>query len=62
VLRLPGSVTVGGSIRVPDIVVPPEVRSAGNILKAIGRAISGKQGPMAADADCAALSARVLRR
>lgn len=62
VLRLPGSVTVTGSIRAPEIVVPKEVKSAGNILKAIGRAISGKQEAVAADANCAALSARVLRR
>jgi uncharacterized protein involved in outer membrane biogenesis len=62
VLRLPGSVSVNGSIRAPEIVVPREVKSAGNILKAIGRAISGKQDAVAGDADCPALSAQVLGR
>ena len=62
VLRLPGSVSVTGSIRAPEIVVPREVKSAGNILKAIGRAISGKQDAVAGDANCGALSARVLGR
>ncbi|WP_236697350.1 AsmA family protein [Sphingomonas sp. Leaf357] len=60
VLRLPGSVTLGGTIRAPSIVIPQETKSAGNILKAIGRAITGRQGPIAGDANCAALSARAL--
>ncbi len=61
VLRLPGSATMAGSIREPDIVVPKHVKSVGNIFKAIGRAITGKQGPTATDADCAGLAAGVLR-
>lgn len=59
-LRLPGTVNVGGTIRAPDIQIPRETKSAGNVLKAIGRAIRGKDGPQAADADCTALSRRVL--
>jgi uncharacterized protein involved in outer membrane biogenesis len=58
VLRLPGSVTVGGTLRDPNVVVPKQV---GNIFKAIGRSISGKQGPRATDADCGAITARALR-
>lgn len=61
VLRLPGSATMAGTISKPDIVVPPEVKSVKNILKAIGRAITGHQGPMAVDADCPALARDVLR-
>lgn len=61
VLRLPGSAELTGTIREPDIVVPKEVKSVGNIFKAIGRAITGDQGPRATDADCAGLAAKVLR-
>lgn len=62
VLRLPGSVRVSGTIRAPEIVVPRETKSIGNILKAIGRSISGDQAPLATDADCAALAAQALRQ
>jgi uncharacterized protein involved in outer membrane biogenesis len=55
VLRVPGSVTVAGTIRDPQVMVPREVRSLGNILKGVGRAITGKQGPKAQDANCNAL-------
>ena len=61
VLRLPGSATMTGTISEPNIVVPKEVKSIGNIFKAIGRAITGRQGPTAQDADCSGLAARVLR-
>ncbi|QKR99820.1 asmA family protein [Sphingomonas sp. CL5.1] len=61
VLRLPGSAELAGTIREPDVVVPKQVKSAGNIFKAIGRAITGDQGPRATDADCAGLAAKVLR-
>lgn len=60
VLRLPGSLHIGGTIKQPDAVVPPHVKSVGNIFKAIGRAIRGDQGPLATDADCAVLARRVL--
>lgn len=55
-LRLPGSVSLRGTIREPDIVVPEGTRSVGNVLKAVGRAIAGRDGPPATDADCAALT------
>ena len=60
-LRLPGSAYVTGSLSDPVLTVPPEVKSVGNIFKAIGRAITGRQGPSATDADCAGLVARALR-
>lgn len=59
-LRLPGSIYARGTIRNPSVVIPQEVKSVGNVIKALGRAISGKQIPKAADADCTALSAQVL--
>ena len=59
-LRLPGAAFLTGTLSAPQIVVPPQVKSVGNVLKALGRAITGKQEPRAGDADCAALSARVL--
>lgn len=61
ILRLPGHATMAGTIRLPDVIVPKEVKSIGNVFKAIGRAITGKQGPTATDADCTGLSAQVLR-
>lgn len=61
ILRLPGSATMTGTIRNPRVVIPPEVKSVGNIFKAIGRAITGRQGPVATDANCAALAAAALR-
>lgn len=61
VLRLPGSARMSGTISEPKIIVPREVKSIGNVLKAVGRAITGKQGPTAQDADCSALASRALR-
>jgi hypothetical protein len=61
VLRLPGSLHIGGTIKQPEPVIPPGVKSVGNIFKAIGRAIRGDQGPLARDADCAGLARRVLQ-
>ena len=61
VLRLPGSATLTGTISEPKVTIPPEVKSVGNIFRAIGRAITGRQGPAAIDADCARLAAQALR-
>lgn len=61
VLRLPGSISVLGTIREPSIMVPRQVKSVGNVLKAVGRALTGKQGPEAGDANCNALRVRTLR-
>lgn len=60
VLRLPGSLHIGGTIKQPDAFVPREVKSIGNIFKAIGRTIRGDQGPLASDADCTELARRAL--
>ncbi|MFW2830711.1 AsmA family protein [Sphingomonas sp. ID0503] len=59
-LRIPGNARLIGTMRQPDLDIPPEVKSVGNILKAIGRKISGHEGPLATDADCQALGRRVL--
>lgn len=60
-LRLPGSALLHGTLSDPVLTIPPEVKSVGNIFKAIGRAITGRQGPTATDADCGGLVARALR-
>lgn len=60
VLRLPGAAFLGGTIRDPHVTVPPQVKSVGNVFKALGRAITGREGPEATDADCTALRAKVL--
>lgn len=59
-LRLPGSAFLTGTLSAPELVVPPQVKSVGNVLKALGRALSGDHAPRATDADCAGLSKRVL--
>ncbi|WP_233150989.1 AsmA family protein [Sphingomonas mollis] len=60
-LRIPGSATVGGTLQNPALSVPPQVKSVGNIFKAIGNRITGHSGPVATDADCRSLTARALR-
>jgi uncharacterized protein involved in outer membrane biogenesis len=59
-LRLPASIVLGGSVKRPDVHLPAGAKSIGNIFKAIGRTITGDQGPTARDADCDALAARAL--
>jgi uncharacterized protein involved in outer membrane biogenesis len=61
VLRLPGSATLTGTISQPDVRVPRDVKSVGNVFRALGRAITGRQGPLAQDADCGGLARQVLR-
>ncbi|MGK2912598.1 MAG: AsmA family protein [Sphingobium sp.] len=61
VLRLSGAVPIRGTIKSPSIVVPKETKSVGNVLKMLGRAIAGKQGATAQDADCRALAAQAMR-
>jgi len=60
-LRLPGEVPIGGTIKAPDIRVPPHAKSLGGILGMVGDAITGHQEPRAQDADCDALAAQALR-
>lgn len=59
-LRLPGAVTVKGTVKVPLITVPKSSRSVGGILKMLGQALTGNQAPLAEDADCAALAGKAL--
>jgi hypothetical protein len=61
ILRIPGNAAIAGTLTDPRIVVPREVKSVGNILKAIGNRITGHSGPVAGNADCNALAARALR-
>ncbi|MDR6114275.1 MULTISPECIES: AsmA family protein [unclassified Sphingomonas] len=61
VLRLAGAATVTGTLEKPDLVIPKEVKSVGNIFKSIGRAITGDSGPKAQNAACGALARQVLR-
>lgn len=60
-LRLAGAATVSGTLEKPDLVIPKEVKSVGNIFKSIGRAITGDTGPKAQNAACGALARQVLR-
>lgn len=60
VLRLPGAILAGGTIRAPEVTTEKGTKSIGNIFKAIGQSISGHQAPRATDADCSALGARAL--
>jgi len=59
-LRLAGPVKLGGTIREPDLIATKHGASVGGVLKAIGRAIAGKNGPSANDADCDALTRAAL--
>ncbi|PZU11591.1 AsmA family protein [Sphingomonas sp.] len=60
VLRIPGPIRVTGPLFSPEVSAP-EAKSTRGIFRAIGRALSGKPQPLAADADCARLAARALR-
>ena len=59
-LHLDQPVRIGGRIQDPDIRIPPGVKSAGGILRMLGRAIGGDDTPRAGNADCRALVRRVL--
>lgn len=61
VLRFTGSVPVRGTMKLPQIIVPKDTASFGNVMKMIGRAIAGKQGTVAQDIDCAAMQAQAMR-
>lgn len=60
-LRLSGAATVAGTLENPDLVIPKEVKSVGNIFKSIGRALTGDTGPRAQNAACGELARQVLR-
>ncbi|MCE7796640.1 AsmA family protein [Sphingobium sufflavum] len=61
-LVVPGYITARGTIREPEVVVPPQTKSVGNVLKAIGRAITGHDEVLATDADCATLGRKTIGR
>ncbi len=61
-LVVPGYIMARGTIRDPQVVVPEQTRSVGNVLKAIGRAIIGHEDVLARDADCAGLSRVAIGR
>ena len=60
-LRMTGSVPVGGTIEVPDIRLPHEALTVGGILKMLGRGVAGGNAPIATDLDCPDEAARLLR-
>lgn len=60
-LRLPGQVLVGGTIRAPEIAVPPKIKSVGGVINMLASAIGGRQEPLAPDADCDALERKAMR-
>lgn len=62
VLRLDQPVGVNGNFQSPTLSPPPDITSAGSVLRMLGNAIRGQQGALADDADCSALAARTLRR
>jgi len=59
-LRFPGTARLDGTIRAPGVELSEHAGSLGTIFKALGRTIAGKQGKLAQDADCAALSRKTL--
>jgi uncharacterized protein involved in outer membrane biogenesis len=59
-LRLETPVRVSGTVKAPEIAIPPRVKTVGNVLRMVGQAITGKQAPLATDADCSALARRAL--
>jgi hypothetical protein len=48
-LRLPGAAFLTGTLSAPEIVVPAQVKSVGNVLKALGRAITQQWFPGVGD-------------
>jgi len=60
ILRLPAAIIVGGTVKDPQVQLQKGAKSLGNILKAVGRSITGNQPPRAADADCDALAGQAL--
>ncbi len=61
-LRLDRPVGVNGNFQSPTLTPPPNISSAGSVLRMLGQAIAGKQGDLATDVDCGGLAERTLRR
>lgn len=60
-LRLPGQVILGGTVKAPDIDVPPRTKTVGGVINMLASAIAGRQEPLARDADCNALERQAMR-
>lgn len=60
-LRLPGQVFLGGTVKAPDIDVPPKTKTVGGVINMLASAIAGRQEPLARDADCNALERQAMR-
>lgn len=60
-LRFDKPLPIGGTIREPEAFPPKGTKTVGSVLGMLGKAITGKQAPLATDANCTALSARALR-
>lgn len=60
-LRLPGQVSLGGTVKAPDIDVPPMTKTVGGVINMLASAIAGRQEPLAQDADCNALERQAMR-
>lgn len=61
VLRFDGAVPVRGTIKNPDVSLPDQANSVGEILEMLGQAIVGDEEPRAGAADCDRLAAGALR-
>lgn len=59
-LRYDRPVRIGGTIRAPKVVTPPDMKSAGSILGVIGRSLGTSPTATASDADCETLSGHAL--
>ncbi|WP_230635869.1 AsmA family protein [Sphingomonas sp. Leaf4] len=60
-LRLDRPVMVTGRLQSPQVAIPPGTKSVGGVLRMLGKAIGGRQDPLASDANCGALIARAMR-
>lgn len=59
-LRYDKPLPFGGTIKNPAAFPPPKVKQEKALLRMLGKAITGKQAPLATDADCNRLIARAL--
>lgn len=60
-LRVPGQITIGGTIKSPDIRVPERHQSLGGAIDMVIKGLTGHQEPLAQDADCNRLARQALR-
>ena len=60
-LRYDRPLPIGGTIKNPSAFPPKGSRSAGTVLRLLGKAITGDQKPLATDANCGVLAMRALK-